>query len=293
MTAEESPSFSLGWEREWLRENPRRFSVYRRLGFIAWAAEANTPRVLASAQKVHVLAAFLELARADAGVLTASQPLAAVELHHIEGTDAGAHRLALLADGIQEGQPDRVIPLTTLLMHMLYYSSNAAADALQDAIQERGVRGERTSTLPPHMSAQFRAALADHLDSTHTTSEKVGTSAYRNSVAYLTELMTEILRHRHSVEGFDPIRYLPRLATKPIEIRGKRGQLPGYRAAALICEPGSAVPGVGAYALDVEGVESLTQPAVDSLERVLLGAAAGLLDIPHLAPDGTKNGSSR
>lgn len=271
---------------DWFDEHPGQFSIFGSSKGQSWQVEADTPRVLASAQKIHVFAALLELARLDPELFQTTVRIEELRRHHLPGTDTGAYERALLAGGISlEADGTRSVTVSQLATQMLYYSSNAAADALADLIQRRDLELMLTSSLPPRMRQQFLVAFDARPDGPRAlaSAERRGMLTYQNTTRYLSELMTRVLVMREYSPGKDAVRFLPYLAGQGERgIRGKRGQLPGFRAGVLVRRTTDGAPVVGAYAITDESFGVVGDRTSRAVEAAAMGLAAGLIDSPVL-----------
>jgi hypothetical protein len=266
-----------------LRANPERVSVHGESRSETWFAEANTPRVLASAQKIHVLAAVVEQCERDPEFLERDVPFEGVRRHYLAGTDDGAHERALSADGFGALGPDSgVLSVSRLLVHALHHSSNAAADAVADVV-DTTVR----DTLPPRISQQFREAYLgaggewQHLHQPPSTA--AAAAAWRTHVAPVATLTESMSTVSQSLDRGPALRYLPRVPVYGVDdVRGKLGELPGHRAGTLVRrgDDGSFI--IGSYAISGLPVAPEQIALADAVELVLRAIAVQSVKAPFI-----------
>lgn len=234
---------------QWINENAASYSILGCSGSRTWSTGADDLRVLASTQKLHVLAAVQQEQARTPDLPDRRVSISKVREHYVPGTDGGAFKRALAADGFDPNELEAEVTLSRLVFHMMHHSSNAASDAIADVLEDLNMpepRNVRTSTLPPRLSKQIKAAYGDPLRP-HTISKMLSTDpasrTYLGSLRYLVDLVREI-------DGPAPgrSRLLPRIATHGgAPVRGKRGSLPGHIAAALVTPSET----IAAYAVDV------------------------------------------
>lgn len=260
---------------------------------------ADTPRVLASTQKIHHLAAFAERYRSDPSLVGVQVERPALLKHYLPGTDRGAYSVAMLADGFDPFDPTGPpVPLPRLLTHTLYYSSNAAADAVADCLAgslakeispNLTVEAPLTQTLPPRLSRQLPAAYMREGRLTGPRSEStvhMGWSTYLGPVSYLVDLAKFIVQHRRVTDGKDLVRLVPRVSqTADYTLRLKRGELPGHRGGIGIKEYRDGRIEYAAYAVSELPYRSEEAAFVRSIEEASLMIALGELSPPAGAND--------
>jgi hypothetical protein len=244
--------------------------------------------VLASAQKVHILAAVAECIEANSDFVNTQVPFSAVMSHYLSGTDDGAHERALLADGFDSSGPlSGTISVSRLLVHALHYSSNAAVDALADAVVDRAPCTSLARELPPRMSAQFVDAYLggdedwQFLNRPLTPECAVaGWNTFTSPVTALTSAV-QFITSRRNRERL--LRYLPRVGVYNVgAIRGKLGELPGHRAGTLVRRDVDGEFIVGSYALSNFPLRPQERALADAVEYVLRAAAVRAVTAPFV-----------
>lgn len=269
----------------WIHTHRAQVSVFGESPSEQWSAEASTPRVLASAQKVLVLATVLEAQRQWPEILNSAVAYEQVQQHYFPRTDGGAHEKALLADGIPlAGPASGTVSVSRLLAYALHHSSNAASDALAD-LMAGGTGATRTPSLPPRLSEQFRSAYqdkgADWLHMNQAPSPAAAAAGWRTFTAPLPVLVEAL---SYVVEqGAHVLRYLPRISVYGASTaRGKVGMLPGHRAGVLVHTGEGGQPVIGAYAFSNLPTSVDDQALADAVEFVLRAAAARTVTAPFV-----------
>lgn len=240
--------------------------------------------MLASAQKVLVLAAVVEAQRQWPEMLSSDVPYEHVQRHYFPRTDGGAHEKALLADGIPlAGPASGTVSVSRLLAYALHHSSNAASDALAD-LMAGGAGAARTSSLPPRLSEQFRSAYQDEGDWLYMdqgpspAAAAVGWRTYTAPLPVLVESLSFVVE-----QGGHALRYLPRIPVySASSARGKVGMLPGHRAGVLMHTGEDGQPIIGAYAFSNLPTSADDQALADAVEFVLRAAAARTVTAPFV-----------
>ncbi|MFJ6533131.1 hypothetical protein [Microbacterium sp. NPDC091662] len=270
----------------WLHEHRSQASLHGESSGETWAVEAGTHRVLASAQKICVLAAVAEHVETHIDFLTAPIPFIDVQSHFLAGTDAGAHERALLADGIYASGPSSgTLSVSRLLVYALHHSSNAAVDALADAVVSRTPDAEIATELPPRMSTQFIDAFRGvdgkwrHLNQPVTPAgAAAGWNTHTAPVTTLTSAAQFVARHKDHERLF---KYLPRIPVYgATEVIGKLGELPGHRAGALVRRDADGDLIVGSYAFSNLPLRPQELALADAVEYVLRAAAMRTITVP-------------
>ncbi|MDF2562465.1 MAG: hypothetical protein K0R99_3911 [Microbacterium sp.] len=279
----------------WIHTHRAQVSVFGVSPSEQWSAEASTPRVLASAQKVLVFAAVVEAQRQWPEVLSSDVPYEQVQQHYFPRTDGGAHEKALLTDGVPlTGPASGTVSVSRLLAYALHHSSNAASDALADLVAG-GTGAARTSSLPPRLSEQFRSAYQDEggdwLHMNQAPSPAAAASGWRTYSAplpVLVEAMSYVVE-----QGAQALRYLPRISVYGASsARGKVGMLPGHRAGVLVRTDEGGQPVIGAYAFSNLPTSADDQALADAVEFVLRAAAARTVTAPFVNYE-PKKGTTR
>lgn len=271
----------------WIHAHRDQVSVFGESPSEQWSAEASTPRVLASAQKVLVLAAVMGALRHRPEMLSGDVPYERVEKHYLPKTDGGAHENALLADGIAaEGPTSGTISVSRLLAYALHHSSNAASDALADLVADE-MPTSIASSLPPRLSEQFRAAYQGedgewmYLNQPPSpSSANAGWRTFTAPLSTLTETLADVVRQN---EHTGALRFLPRMPVYGADnARGKVGVLPGHRAGVIVRTDEEGQPVIGAYAFSNLPTSADDQGLADAVEFVLRAVAARTVTAPFV-----------
>lgn len=250
---------------QWLEANARRFSVFGVRGGTSWKAGVSAPMVLASAQKVLVLRALTQVVVQDPRFLDGGLQVRDLNRFYREGTDAGAHERSLLADGLGIESSDAWVPVSRLALYMMRYSSNAATDALATLLKSHWY-SKSVEASPNGAQLELPPLIIDQLPS---TSADQASRWYRASTRSLVHALVEMETMRSVSAPFDPFAYLPRLrGFREPAVRGKKGQVPGHRAGAIIVQPSRGTTLFAAYAYTTPIGHP---PLNEAIEEALIG----------------------
>lgn len=242
----------------WIKANMDRFSLFGMQDQRFWSAGVRAPMVLASAQKIFTLYGLMRLAAIDSKILNTEIEIKLLNQFYRPGTDAGAHERSLLADGLDLNSISKKVRLSRAIVYMMRYSSNAAADVLANEIRNHLVGSplHGVISLPPLIDEQIVLSFT------------AGDSAwYRNTTKNLAKTLRLLDETELKVDNLRSELFLPVLHKhKKTEIRGKRGEIPGFRAGALVmsCFDGPKI--YASYALNFSGK---TGALVSAIERRL------------------------
>ena len=226
----------------WIRSNTQCFSLCGLQQNSLWCAGADTPMVLASAQKVYTLYAFIHAFKEDFDILKAKVYIHELNKYYMSGTDNGAHERSLAADGFRASDINKKIPIDRILVYMMRYSANAAADFLTEKTISKlssSVGNSEGLVVPPLISTQI------------IQSEKRGKGVwYKNTTKNLAE-MVRLLDAELLQNGLSAVSYLPIISKQNGILRGKKGNAPGHRAGAVVFIQKNHPPIYGAYSFHV------------------------------------------
>lgn len=245
---------------DWLASYPDKFSLTVASSAGERVVGASTPVVIASVQKMFTLEAVSAIASRDQSFLDDEVPVRELDRYFCPGTDAGAHERSLLAFGLRPSMLEARLSVRRLLVAMMFYSSNAAADALEVRVRDmlgaehQDLRGRRPRLFLEQNNAERRGDAHPW---------------YTCPTARVVESLRNVAIG--ASDSFDALSVVPRLEEPPSTgARIKRGRLPGYRAGAIVTAPG-ARRCFGAFTFETTKLDAMQQDLIEkALVRLVL-----------------------